>query len=134
MVYSYANDSYFVYPTYKNNYTGINEGYNFKVTPGVQVGFFEVTTKGDETSEWFDTCEHLTLFEPDEVGDFEGMVELVPAGDENGNQGDEKEGSGEGGEKGGEMGGAEGGGAGGTDGGGKGGGEGGGEGGGDGDC
>jgi hypothetical protein len=110
VVYSYANDSYFVYPTYKNNYTGINEGYNFKVTPGVQVGFFEVTTKGDETSEWFDTCEHLTLFEPDgaEVGDFEGMVELVPAGDENGNQGDEKEGnqgdekegSGEGDEKG----------------------------------
>ena len=94
VVYSYANDSYFVYPTYKNNYTGINEGYNFKVTPGVQVGFFEVTTKGDETSEWFDTCEHLTLFELDgaEVGDFEGMMELVPAGDEKGSgEGDEKE-------------------------------------------
>ena len=95
VVYSYANDSYFVYPTYKNNYSGINEGYNFKVTPGVQVGFFEVTTKGDETSEWFDMCEHLTLFEPDgvEVGDdFEGMVELVPEGDEKGGgQGDEEE-------------------------------------------
>ena len=72
-------ESHRVYPAYKNNYTGINVGEELKVTPGVQVGFFEVTDLGDETSEWFDECEHLTLFDPDapDTEDFEGMRELV---------------------------------------------------------